>query len=105
IVGTATRTGAYWRERADLAAIPQAAEALREALERADWGLGDIDIVELAAPFAHQHMMLGEALGLGSGAALVERFERGEVNHSGGWLAGSAGSVAGLRAVVAATRR
>jgi hypothetical protein len=105
IVGTATRTGAYWRERADLAAIPQAAEALREALERADWGRGDIDIVELAAPFAHQHMMLGEALGLGSGEALVERFERGEVNHSGGWLAGSAGSVAGLRAVLAATRR
>jgi hypothetical protein len=105
VVGTATRTGAYWRERADLAAVPEAADALREALERADWRPGEIDIVELSAPFAHQHLMLGAAIGLGSGEALVERFERGEVNHSGGWLAGSAGSVAGLQAVVHAARR
>jgi len=105
IVATATRAGAYWRERDDLAAVPQAAEAVRDALEWAGWSLADVDLIELAAPFAHQHLMLGEAVGLGGGEALVERFEHGEVNDSGGWLAGSAGSVAGLHSVVSAARR
>jgi hypothetical protein len=105
VVGTSTRTGAYWRERSRLDAVPQAGAALGDALERAGWSLGDIDIIEVAAPYAHQHLMIAAALGLGSGEALVERFERGEINDSGGWLAGSAGSVAGLRAVVHASRR
>jgi hypothetical protein len=105
IVATATRSGAYWRERDNLTEIPQAADALREALERAAWTLGDVDIVELAVPFAHQHLMLAETLGLGRGEALVERFERGELNQSGGWLAGSGTSVVGLRGVLAAARR
>jgi acetyl-CoA acetyltransferase len=105
VVATATATGAYWRERADLAAVPQAAAAVRQALDRCGWSLGEVDIVELAAPFAHQHLMIGAAAGLGEGDALVGRFERGEINASGGWLAGSAGSVAGLHAVAHAARR
>jgi 3-oxoacyl-[acyl-carrier-protein] synthase III len=105
IVATATRTGAYWRERTDLTAVPWAAQAAAEALERAGWSLGEIDVVELAAPFAHQHLMIGEAIGLGAGETLVGRFENGEVNDSGGWLAGSAGSVAGLHSAIAAARR
>jgi acetyl-CoA acetyltransferase len=105
VIGTATVTGAYWRERVDLASVPEAGAAVREALERAGWSLGEIDIIELAAPFAHQHLMIGEAVGLGEGEALVGRLERGDVNSSGGWLAGSAGSVAGLRAVAYAARR
>ena len=105
IVATATRSGAYWRERADLTSVAQAGEVVREALDRAGWSLGEIDIVELVAPFAHQHLMLGEAVGLGGGESLVARFEQGEINDSGGWLAGSAGSVAGLHSVLAAARR
>jgi hypothetical protein len=105
VIGTATVTGAYWRERGDLASVPEAGAAVREALDRAGWRLGEVDVVELAAPYAHQHMMIGAAAGLGEGEGLVVRLERGEVNASGGWLAGSAGSVAGLRAAAHAARR
>jgi acetyl-CoA acetyltransferase len=104
-VGATSATGAYWRERGDLAAAPQARAAVDDALAGAGWTLGSVDIVELAAPFAHQHLMVGQAIGLGRGEPLVERFERGEINASGGWLAGSAGSVAGLAAVAHAARR
>jgi acetyl-CoA acetyltransferase len=105
VVATASRAGAYWRERADLTDMTPASAALHDALDQAGWALGDIELIEIAAPFAFQHLMIAAALGLGAGEQLVARFERGEVNASGGWLAGSAESVAGLHAVVFAARK
>jgi acetyl-CoA acetyltransferase len=109
IVAAASRTGAYWSQRPELHTAPQARAAAEEALSIAGWQLPELDAIEINAPFAHQHLIVGEALGLGSGEELVERFEGiGEgpaVNGSGGWLGGSAGSVAGLHAVVSVARR
>lgn len=110
VAGAASRTAAYWRQRADLCDASGAAEAMAEALELAGWQASDLSAIEINAPFAHQNLMVGEALGLGSGEALVARFEGegdGEVtvNASGGWLGGSAGSVAGLHSVVAVVQR
>jgi acetyl-CoA acetyltransferase len=110
IVAAASRTGAYWSQRPDLHAAPQAAAAADDALAFAGWSASELDAIEINAPYAHQHLMVGHALGLGSGDELVARFENGHgdgpaVNASGGWLGGSAGSVAGLHAVVSLVER
>jgi acetyl-CoA C-acetyltransferase len=90
LVGGAARSGAWWTGR-DLTRAPELAGAAEEALARAGWDMPDR--VELTAPFAHQQLILAEALGLGG----VDAFENG-LTPSGGWLAGSAGTVAGLAA-------
>lgn len=109
IAAAASRTGAYWSQRPELHTAPEARAAAEEALSIAGWELSDLDAIEINAPYAHQHLIVGHALGLGSGDELVERFEGDgnglAVNASGGWLGGSAGSVAGLHAVVSVARR
>ncbi len=109
LVAAASRTGAYWSQRSDLHTAPQARAAADDALALAGWDASDLDVIEINAPYAHQHLMVGQALGLGGGDDLVRRFEsddqRPAVNASGGWLAGSAGSVAGLHAVVSVVER
>jgi hypothetical protein len=104
LVAGAARTGPYWTER-DLTTVPGLADAVDEALEWAGWTRGELDHVELNVPYAHQVLMLGAELGLGD--RLVERLE-GEDRHgprlnaTGAWLAGSAGTVAGLASAAAA---
>jgi hypothetical protein len=109
LVAAASRTGAYWSQRPELHTAPEARAAAEEALSIAGWELSELDAIEINAPYAHQHLIVGHALGLGSGEELVERFEgdgKGPaVNASGGWLGGSAGSVAGLHAVVSVAHR
>ncbi|HTX13638.1 MAG TPA: hypothetical protein VME22_33785 [Solirubrobacteraceae bacterium] len=109
IVAAASRTGAYWSQRPELHTAPQARAAAEEALSIAGWEASDLDAIEINAPYAHQHLIVGHALGLGSGEELVRRFEGGgegpAVNASGGWLGGSAGSVAGLHSVVSVFKR
>jgi acetyl-CoA acetyltransferase len=104
LAGAASRTSAYWTQRDDLCDASAAAAAMDEALGLAGWSASDLDAVEINAPFAHQHLIVGAALGLGEGEQLVARFEGdgdgAELNASGGWLGGSAGTVAGLHSVV-----
>jgi len=110
LVAAASRTGAYWNQRSSTLhdAEPAHAAAL-DALAVAGWQASELDAIEINAPYAHQHLMVGQALGLGDGEELVARFEgHGDgptLNASGGWLAGSAGSVAGLHSVVAVLER
>jgi acetyl-CoA C-acetyltransferase len=110
LVAGASVTGAYWSQREVLADGGGAAAAAADALAVAGWGFSELDVVEINASYAYQHLLVGAALGLGEGEALVARFEGDEdggvsVNASGGWLAGSAGSVAGLHAVVGVCER
>ena len=109
LAGAASRTAAYWSQRDDLCDASAAGAAMADALERAGWELSDLDAIEINAPYAHQNLMVGEALGLGEGEQLVARFEGdghgAELNASGAWLGGSAGSVAGLHSVVSLVRR
>jgi hypothetical protein len=107
LVAGAARSGAWWTAR-DLTAAPELAAAADEALGLAGWALESLTRIELNAPYAHQQLLLAEALGLGRGEALVERFETDEqrprINPDGGWLGGSAGTVAGLAAAADAAR-
>lgn len=107
LVAGAARSGPWWTAR-DLTRAPELGAAAREALERAGWSQDSLTRIELNAPFAHQQLLLAEALGLGQGAALVERFEAEQVgvrvNPGGGWLGGSAGTVAGLAATASAAQ-
>jgi hypothetical protein len=110
LVATASRTGAYWNQRSNTLHDAELAHAAAlDALAVAGWQASELDAIEINAPYAHQHLMVAQALGLGDGDELVARFEGdgdGPVlNASGGWLAGSAGSVAGLHAVVAVVER
>jgi acetyl-CoA acetyltransferase len=109
VAAAASRTAAYWSQRPELHTAPQARAAAEEALSIAGWDASELDAIEINAPYAHQHLIVGQALGLGSGDGLVRRFEGDgdgpAVNASGGWLGGSAGSVAGLHAVVSVARR
>ncbi len=97
LVAGAARTGPLWIDR-DLAAAPELAQTVDEALGRAGWERDALDHIELTAPFAHQQLLLASALGLGAGDALVARFEGADLNPSGGWHAGRADTVAGLAA-------
>ena len=91
-MGGAARSGGWWTGR-DLTRAPELAGAAQEALERAGWDAASLDRIELNAPYAHQQLMLAEALGLGA----ADAFEDG-LTRTGGWLGGSAGTVAGLAA-------
>jgi acetyl-CoA C-acetyltransferase len=108
LVAGAAQSGPWWTAR-DLTAAPELAAAAHQALRLAGWERDSLTRIELNAPFAHQQLLLAEALGLGSGPELVERFEDDDgtrsprINADGGWLGGSAGSVAGLAAAAAAT--
>ena len=71
------------------------AESARHRLAAAGAGLGggsasEVDVAELHAPFAHQELILCEALGIDPSAGRVA------VNPSGGALAANAMMVAGL---------
>ncbi len=105
VVATASRTGAYWSQRLELERAPEAQAAAADALAIAGWTIEDLDYVEINAPYAHQHLIVARELGLGEGEDLVQRFEANgkstgpQLNASGGWLSGSAGTVAGLRSV------
>ncbi|MHB1469324.1 MAG: hypothetical protein ACYCU0_04475 [Solirubrobacteraceae bacterium] len=105
VVASASRTGAYWSQRSALHEAPEALAAATDALELAQWDLADVETIEINAPFAFQQLIVADALGLGEGERLVQRFERGEINPSGAWLAGCAGTVAGLHSVADAARR
>ena len=59
----------------------------RIAAERAGVVGADIDVAELHAPFAHQEILLREAMGLGEGVS---------INPSGGALAANSVMTAGL---------
>jgi acetyl-CoA C-acetyltransferase len=105
LVTGASRAGAWWTAR-DLTRAPELADTASEALERAGWDRTTLDRIDISAPFAHQQLILAEALGLGEGQELVARLERDDgspsVNPEGGWLGGSAGTVAGLSAAAGA---
>ncbi len=102
----ASQSGAWWTAR-DLTRAPELAGAADEALARAGWERESLDRIDVGAPFAHQQLILAEALGLGEGQDLVERFERDDgpprLNPEGGWLGGSATTVAGLAAAADAS--
>jgi hypothetical protein len=101
LVAGAARSGPWWTAR-DLTAAPELRAAAEDALAWAGWDRGSLTRIDLTVPFAHQHLMLAQALGLAEGEALVQRFEADSepqrLNPDGGWLAGSAGTVAGLAA-------
>jgi acetyl-CoA acetyltransferase len=59
-------------------------------------GDGQIDVVELHAPFTHQHILLARALGVADGA---------EINPSGGVLCGNPMFAAGLSRIGAAAQQ
>ncbi len=59
IVATASRTAAYWSQRAALDGADQARAAADDALALAGWSSSDLDVIELNAPYAHQHLMVG----------------------------------------------
>lgn len=59
----------------------------RKAAERAGLGSGKVDVAELYAPFSHQEIILGRALGLGDDT---------DINPSGGVLAGNLMMASGL---------
>ena len=110
LVAAASRTGAYWNQRSHT--LHDAESPMPPRWTPWPWRDGrplELDAIEINAPYAHQHLMVGQALGLGDGEALVARFEGDgggpALNATGGWLAGSAGSVAGLHAVVAVIER
>ncbi len=106
VVASSSRTSAYWSQRACIHDAPEAAAAATDALGLAGWSMDDLDVIELNAPYAHQYLILASALGLGDGEQLVERMESDpKLSPSGGWLAGSASGVAGLRSVVDAVAR
>ena len=76
----------------DLASSP----STKLAGERAGVGDAAVDIAELHAPFAHQELILREALGLDGGT---------RINPSGGALAANAVMVAGLARIGEAAQR
>ena len=62
-------------------------ESTRIAAAKAGVADGAVDVAEIHAPFAHQELILTEALGVGDGTA---------INPSGGALAANAMLTAGL---------
>jgi len=104
VVAAETSTDAFWTDR-DLTTAPAAAHVRDRALEAAGWD-GLPEVVELAAPFAHQLLLWAGELGLGEPKAVVERIEaRDGLAPRGGWLAGVPTDVAGLSAVAGCATR
>ena len=83
IRGIDHRTEPHALGQRDLTLSPSA----KLAAEKAGAGKGKIDVAELHAPFAHQELILREAMGLGEGV---------RVNPSGGALAANSLMTAGL---------
>lgn len=96
IAGCGTATDAYWTDR-DLAGAPALEAARDAAMAAAGWDALP-DIVEITAPYAHQALLWGGAMGLGEPARVVEHVA-GAGSPRGGWLGGTPGVVAGLSAV------
>lgn len=102
VVAASTRTDAYWSDR-DLTQAPAAQAALADALRVAGWDALP-DQVELSSLFAHQVLLVGVELGLGSPEEVVELVEAGRLLPFGGSLGGRPGVVAGLAAAAACAR-
>jgi acetyl-CoA C-acetyltransferase len=96
IAGCGTATDPYWTDR-DLTGAPALGAARDAALSAAGWE-GLPDVVEIAAPYAHQALMWGGEMGLGNAERVVEHLA-GDGSPRGGWLGGTPGVVAGLSAV------
>ena len=71
-------------------------ESTRLAGEKAGLKNGDVDVAELHAPFAHQEIILRQALGLGDSVP---------INPSGGALCANPMMAAGLNRLGEAARR
>lgn len=111
IVGMGNATDAYWtdRELADSSALRRAAaRAYQEAgITRP---VEEIDLAEIAAPYAHQELLYAEALGLCGRRKCQEAVAGAEanldgplpINPSGGALTGNPATVAGLARVAEA---
>jgi acetyl-CoA C-acetyltransferase len=96
IAGCGTATDPYWTDR-DLREAPALASARDAALASAGWD--DLpDIVEIAAPYAHQALLWGAGMGLGGPEEVIAHLA-GDGAPRGGWLGGTPGVVAGLSAV------
>ncbi|HET6689393.1 MAG TPA: hypothetical protein VFG74_00875 [Miltoncostaeaceae bacterium] len=98
IAGCGSATDPYWTDR-DLTAAPALGAARDAALAAAGWD-GLPEMVEVAAPYAHQALMWGGEMGLGAPERVVEHIG-GPGSPRGGWLGGTPGVVAGLSAVAA----
>jgi len=83
IRGIDHRTEPHALGQRDLTASPSA----KLAADKAGLGKAAVDLAELHAPFAHQEIILREAMGLGEGV---------EINPSGGALAANSLMTAGL---------
>jgi len=83
IRGIDHRTEPHALGQRDLTTSPSS----RLAAEKAGVGKGDVDLAELHAPFAHQEIILREAMDLGGGV---------RINPSGGALAANSLMTAGL---------
>lgn len=94
VIGGATRTDPYWRDR-DLAATAALDAALAETLKLADWDAGP-DVVEFSAQYGFRHLQYGERF-TSAGASVI--------NPSGGWLAGGAQVVTGLDRLIDIVRQ
>ncbi len=85
VVGGATRTDAYWRDR-DLAATDALDATLAAVLDSVGWTDGP-DVVEFSAQYGFRHLQYAERFRSHGVPAL---------NLSGGWLAGGSQVVTGL---------
>jgi acetyl-CoA C-acetyltransferase len=94
VVGGATRTDAYWRDR-DLTATDALDSALAETLRAIGWDAGP-DVVEFSAQYGFRHLQYAERLRVHGTPVL---------NPSGGWLAGGAQVVTGLDRLIDVVRQ
>jgi len=102
VAGWATCADPFWSDR-DLLRAPALRAAVERALGMAGWDALP-EWIELSCTFAHQALLYGEELGLGSPVRVVELIERGRLLPWGGSYAGRPGVVAGLAAAAACTR-
>jgi acetyl-CoA C-acetyltransferase len=104
VAAAETSTDPFWTDR-DLARAPAAADACARAVRGAGWDRLP-QVVELAAPFAHQLLLWAGELGLGPPGEVVARIEDEDgLAPRGGWLAGAPTDVAGLSAVAGCAAR
>jgi acetyl-CoA C-acetyltransferase len=104
IASAQTSTDPFWTDR-ELTRAPAAADARDRALREAGWDELP-ELLEVAAPFAHQLLLWSGELGIGAPEQVVERLEAGNgLAPRGGWLAGVPTDVAGLSAVAGCAAR
>lgn len=94
VVGGATRTDAYWRDR-DLASTSALDAALDDVLAAVKWDAGP-DVVEFSAQYGFRELQYAERFRARGAAAL---------SPSGGWLAGGAQVVTGLDRLIDIVRQ